>query len=63
MAKINSQGRNKPSPNCRRSGGERWWEIDKGFETLNEAVEYAKQCQSNGYVIIDIQIRDFEVSK
>ena len=40
-----------------------WWEIDKGFETLNEAVEYAKQCQSNGYVIIDIQIRDFEVSE
>ena len=36
-----------------------WWEIDKGFETLNEAIEYAKQCQSNGYVIINIQIRDF----
>lgn len=39
------------------------WEIDKGFETLNETIEYAKQCQSNGYVIIDIQIRDFEVSE
>jgi len=36
---------------------------DEGFETLNEAIEYAKQCQSNGYVIIDIQIRDFEVSE
>lgn len=29
----------------------------------NEAIEYAKECQSNGYVIIDIQIRDFEVSE
>ena len=38
-----------------------WWELDKGFETFNEAVDYAKQCQSDGYVIIDIQIRDFEV--
>lgn len=40
-----------------------WWEIDKGFETLDAAVEYAKKCQSDGYVIIDIQIRDFEVNK
>ena len=39
------------------------WEIDKGFKTLNETIEYVKQCQSNGYVIIDIQIRDFEVSE
>ena len=40
-----------------------WWEIDKGFNTLDAAVEYAKKCQSDGYVIIDIQIRDFEVQQ
>ena len=38
------------------------WELAEDFKTLNEAVEYVKQCQSNGYVIIDIQIRDFEVN-
>ena len=32
---------------------------DKGFETLDEAVEYIKKCQSEGYVIIDLQCRDF----
>ena len=39
------------------------WELAEDFKTLNEAIEYVKQCQSNGYVIIDIQIRDFEVSE
>ena len=37
-----------------------YWERDKGFETFDEAVEYIKQCQSDGYVIIDLQCRDFE---
>lgn len=36
-----------------------YWEIGRGFETLDEAVNYIKQCQSNGYVIIDLQYRDF----
>lgn len=36
------------------------WEIDnRGFETLDEAVKYIKQCQSDGYVIIDLRCRDF----
>lgn len=40
-----------------------WWEINKGFETLDEIIEYVKQCQSSGYVIVDIKIRDFEVDE
>lgn len=38
-----------------------YWETDRGFETLDEAVNYIKQCQSEGYVIVDLQCRDFEV--
>lgn len=36
-----------------------YWETDRGFETLDEAVNYIKQCQFDGYVIIDLQCRDF----
>ena len=39
------------------------FELAEDFETLDEAINYVKKCQSNGYVIIDIQIRDFEVSE
>ena len=37
------------------------WELDKDFETLDDAVDYIKQIQLDGYVIIDMQIRDFEI--
>ena len=38
-------------------------EIDKEFETLDEAVEFIRKCQANGQVIIDLSCRDFEASE
>lgn len=35
-----------------------WWELDEGFETLDDAINYVKCIQSDGYIIIDIYIRD-----
>ena len=37
------------------------WELAEDFKTLDDAVDYIKQIQLDGYVIIDMQIRDFEI--
>ena len=37
-------------------------EWSREFDTLDEALTYVKKCQSEGYVIINIKIRDFEVN-
>lgn len=37
------------------------WELAEDFKTLDDAVDYIKRIQLDGYVIIDVQIRDFEI--
>ena len=37
------------------------WKIGEGFDTLDAAVAAIKRWQKDGYVIIDLECRDFEV--
>ena len=40
---------------------ERYWERSEGFDTLDAAVAFIKDRQKEGYNIIDLTCRDFEV--